>query len=202
MGEEFRGQSLFLPFVPYALSLSLRVSYRDLRLTRVPLFRERSRKQLLQACGVLREYGEVYSSALALVEMVEQTLREMDKAYYSILNPQNPPNNATPGRSDNALGADAYATASLHSAVSGNQCDYGQGSETYSTTRRQILPDSRLEVAQSPNQYSENSLNPSMLDNIPSDIDIFSHFDPNFNLPAIDAVLGNNVNEFPTHILD
>src|SRR5947209_4918888 len=63
VGEEFHGQLSLLPIVPYAVSLSLRISYRDLRLSKAPIFRTRARRQLLANCAILRELGNIFWSA-------------------------------------------------------------------------------------------------------------------------------------------
>lgn len=55
VGTELQDQISHMPYVPYALSLSLRVLYREMRFGATSTFtRTRLRKQLLHACQLLR----------------------------------------------------------------------------------------------------------------------------------------------------
>lgn len=87
IGTEFRDQIACLPFVPYALSLSLRVYYRELRFSsRSPFTRNRVRKQLLNACNLLRNgFSKTFPSTTKVADLAEQTVKEMDKVFVNIL---------------------------------------------------------------------------------------------------------------------
>ena len=76
-----------MPFAPYALSLSLRVFYRELRFSsKSPFTRNRARKQLLNVCRLLRElFNETFPSAMKVAELAEQTVKEMEKVYNNII---------------------------------------------------------------------------------------------------------------------
>lgn len=87
IGTEFGGRITYIPFAPYALSLSLRVFYRELRFGATSLFtRNRVRKQLLNVCELLRTFfSDSFPSAMKVVDLAEQTVNEMGKVYNSIL---------------------------------------------------------------------------------------------------------------------
>ncbi|KAK2772529.1 hypothetical protein FQN52_004908 [Onygenales sp. PD_12] len=183
VGEEFHDQLCLLPIVPYAISLALRIYYRDLRLSKAPLFRARSRRQLLIACGILRDLGEFYSSALLLVQLAEQTVHEMDKICTSM---------SSTGQHElvNDRVASHESTGNIPPSISttlpnvGNRGVEVQGDNVHED---HVQSDSNI-----------SAFDPLLFDNMPADIDIFAHFDPNFNLNAIDAALGDNINpSFP-----
>ncbi|CRG86726.1 hypothetical protein PISL3812_03737 [Talaromyces islandicus] len=68
-----------LPFIPYAISLSLRVAYRDLRTSRSPMLRERAKAQLLANSRILHRLGGKFGSVTALANMAEQSIHKMDR---------------------------------------------------------------------------------------------------------------------------
>ncbi|PGH12971.1 hypothetical protein AJ79_03944 [Helicocarpus griseus UAMH5409] len=186
VGEEFRDQLSPFPIVPYAISLALRIFYRDLRLSKAPITRARSRKQLLIACGILRDLGESYSSALMLVKLAEQTVREMDKICSSMNAVQR---NGAPATNTTLRGESAIGASTSVDRTSQDEA------ENRSVERPQSDNASGL-------QYQDGTdagtIDPSLFDNVPADLDVFAHFDPDFNLGAIDAALGDNINpSFP-----
>src|SRR5438552_2877259 len=79
VSSEFSNQLPCIPILPYAISLSLRVAYRDLRTAKAPMLRMRAREQLLLNASILRELGEVFDSATSLAQLAEKTAHEMDK---------------------------------------------------------------------------------------------------------------------------
>ncbi|KAH8691123.1 fungal-specific transcription factor domain-containing protein [Talaromyces proteolyticus] len=68
-----------LPFVPYAISLSLRVTYRELRISRSSMLRERAKKQLLANSEILHRFESIFGSLSALAIMAELIVREMER---------------------------------------------------------------------------------------------------------------------------
>lgn len=73
------------PFIPYALSLALRVSYRELRFSRVPLHRSIARDRLLEICGLLERFAKIYGFVRRLVALAVKTVKEMDRVAASVL---------------------------------------------------------------------------------------------------------------------
>ena len=86
--QEYREQLVLFPFVPYAVSLSLSVAYRELRHSKAPLHRSRARTSLQANCNVLQDLGKVFWSASMMANMCESTLREMDRVYAAVSNLQ------------------------------------------------------------------------------------------------------------------
>ncbi|KOC14532.1 hypothetical protein AFLA70_5g008951 [Aspergillus flavus AF70] len=78
VGEEFYGQLPLLPVIPYAVGLSLRVSWNTMLRSKTLLFKERARKQVLDNCAILRSLGGVYSSASCMADLVERLVYEQD----------------------------------------------------------------------------------------------------------------------------
>ena len=70
-----------MPFVPYALSLSLTVAYRKWRFSRTPLFRVRGKDDFLQTLAVLEGFGKIWTSARInsnLGNMVMARVRQLE----------------------------------------------------------------------------------------------------------------------------
>lgn len=77
---EFRDKLPRLTFVPYAASLALRTTYRELRASTVPTMRARSFKQLRDNCRMLRRFEEMYRPASIMVGLVDRLTKEVDRA--------------------------------------------------------------------------------------------------------------------------
>ncbi|KAE8370159.1 hypothetical protein BDV27DRAFT_140604 [Aspergillus caelatus] len=78
VGEEFDGQLTLLPVIPYAVGLSLRVSWNIMLRSKTLLFKTRARKQVLENCAILRSLGGVYSSASLMADLAERLVYEQD----------------------------------------------------------------------------------------------------------------------------
>lgn len=85
MSDEFEGCLSYLPFIPYAVSLSLSVAYRKMRFSSVPMFRTRGKRAFRENTVMLRKLGEAFWTAKALAGMAEKTLKELDKATASYI---------------------------------------------------------------------------------------------------------------------
>ena len=78
VGDEFHNELSLFPIIPYAVALSLRVSYHNLQQTKTSFFRERGRKQLMSNCRILQDLGGVFVSASVMAELGGHLLRELD----------------------------------------------------------------------------------------------------------------------------
>jgi hypothetical protein len=183
VGTEFHGRLSMLPVVPYAVSLSLRFSYRELRMNKLPFFRARSRRQLLVTSKLLRDLGERFPASMLMVELAEQTVREMDKVSSSMANarPQGPSSQQTESSHTNA-----GLLNRLQPAGQGSVAEVGDRAEN-SSDQEVVSHSVLVEQPQGTRQFDSD-----MFDAIP-DFDIFDHFDPDFDLGAIDATLGENL---------
>ncbi|OTB03246.1 hypothetical protein M426DRAFT_74175 [Hypoxylon sp. CI-4A] len=137
VGEEFAGQLSYLPIIPYGVSLSLSVSYRKMRHSKIPMYRNRGKEAFAKSTSLLKSLDDTFWTAKTMVSMAEHVLREMDKAVASI---------------------------------------------THETGNGDAITDPN-------NQEGHDML---VLDTIP-DLDVFGHFDPTFNLGAVDAALEGNL---------
>ncbi|CAI4217792.1 unnamed protein product [Parascedosporium putredinis] len=77
--EDMGDQLPCVTFLPYALSLSLRVAYRELRASKVPMLRGRSYRQLQTNCRIIRGFSGIYRPVLAIVGLVDKLLEEIDR---------------------------------------------------------------------------------------------------------------------------
>lgn len=68
-----------LPFVPYAVSLSLSVSYQQMRYAKVPMYRLRARHDLGSTCDLLDELGEHFYAASIMAKLGRATVTEMNR---------------------------------------------------------------------------------------------------------------------------
>ncbi|KAI5920157.1 hypothetical protein F4810DRAFT_703145 [Camillea tinctor] len=84
VGEEFLGQLAYMPIIPYGVSLSLSVSYRKMRHSKVPMFRNRGKQAFRANTLLLKSLDDTFWTAKAMVAMAEQVLQEMDKAVASL----------------------------------------------------------------------------------------------------------------------
>ncbi|WYZ42656.1 hypothetical protein EsH8_VI_000355 [Colletotrichum jinshuiense] len=162
--EDFGGSLSHMTFVPYALSLSLRVAYRELRSSKVPMLTARSRRQLQSTCRILRELGGMFRSALVMVDLAEQVIQEIDQVCSNALNEQNANGS---GDAPNTPGPE---TAPAH-----------VGPEVGSSWEVATIP---------PNGEPVTTFDPSFYEG-PAGLDVFEFFDPS-DLNAIDAILGGD----------
>lgn len=81
VGDEFHNELSSFPIIPYAVALSLRVSYHNLQRSKVPIFKARARKQLISNCVILRELGEVFVYASLMANLGEYLVSEVDKKH-------------------------------------------------------------------------------------------------------------------------
>ncbi|KAF2026584.1 hypothetical protein EK21DRAFT_115640 [Setomelanomma holmii] len=160
VAEDEHGQLSPFPIIPYAVSLALRFFYREFRFTKIGLFHARAQKQLITGCGVLRKFGQAFAVAAGIANLVEQTLNETHKVYYSLAQ-QHEPERSGPSNDPNEP----------------NPID---------------LPNAENDAVARPANTEW-----SLWDDLP-DFDVFEHFDPNFNLDAVDAALaGDTQPAFP-----
>ncbi|KAG7059088.1 fungal specific transcription factor domain-containing protein [Colletotrichum scovillei] len=163
--EDFGNTLSHMTFVPYAVSLSLRVAYRELRSSKVPMLTARSRRQLQSTCKTLRGMSSMFRSAQVMVDLAEQVIQEIDQVCTNAMNEQNgsgstiAPN--TP-RQDQTVPQDAPAVGI--SNVDAGNCP--------------------------PNSDTMPVFDPSLFEG-PAGFDAFEFFDPG-DLNAIDAILGGD----------
>lgn len=70
------GKLVIMPWVPYAISLSLSAAYSDLRHSKAATHRSRARQRLSQAHQHLQPLGQVFWSAAFVAEMAGRILNE------------------------------------------------------------------------------------------------------------------------------
>lgn len=75
-----------VPFVPYALALSLSVSYRKMRYSKIPLYRLRGKMRFKEVVALLKKLGETFTCARVNAGLGEAILQEMDKTAKELVN--------------------------------------------------------------------------------------------------------------------
>jgi hypothetical protein len=88
IGHDFHDQLILLPFVPYAASLSLSLAYREMRHSKLAMYRARARAQLQKNCQVLEELGKIFWSASIMADMGKSTLKELDRVHSAVTDSQ------------------------------------------------------------------------------------------------------------------
>lgn len=80
-----------VPFVPYAVSLSLSVEYRKMRHSALPMFRSRARDAFKSSCELLKKFKDIFWSARVTYGLGERLLKEMERAATSLSQEAPPP---------------------------------------------------------------------------------------------------------------
>ncbi|KAK3680608.1 hypothetical protein B0T22DRAFT_344870, partial [Podospora appendiculata] len=75
-----------MPFVPYALALSLSVAYRKWRFSQTPMFRTRGKATFQKILPILRNMGRIWTSARINSNLGDTVLNNLSKAEWSVRN--------------------------------------------------------------------------------------------------------------------
>ncbi|GAW26911.1 putative fungal specific transcription factor [Rosellinia necatrix] len=161
IAEEFAGQLSYMPFIPYGVSLSLSVSYRKMRHSKVPMYRSRGKLAFRKNTLLLKSMDDMFWKSKTMVAMAEQVLNEMDKAVASL--------------------AQENGLADLSKRVEPGP----QGERSGEVLPEEIRP---LDLTQN----ATDGGGEWMLFDAAPDLDVFGHFDPTFDLGAVDAALEGN----------
>lgn len=217
-----------LPFVPYAVSLSLSVSYRKMRYSKVPMYRMRGKVRFKEVVALLKTLGEVYTCARVNTGLGEAILREMDKtakelasssgaasaASGSVLNPHGATRPTSRKRTSAGMAIEGEPNAAsvrrgekpqqettgiapspslsrpgetpLHMPPVSN----AQQAGTQPVFPLRPVPD---EAATGQQQLDGLGALPSPSFGDMLNIDLFGHFDPGFDLNAVDTALEANL---------
>ncbi|KAF9870474.1 hypothetical protein CkaCkLH20_12141 [Colletotrichum karsti] len=158
-----------VPLVPYALSLALSVEYRKMRHSALPMFRTRARGAFKSNSELMKRFGDVFWSAKVVASLGERILREMERAATSLAAGAAVPQVSQADVSANGRVEDLMAAPAAQDAVP----------QVPLATTTSAFP-------------NLDTFDFSAVDAIPH-VDVFGHFDPNFNLPAVDNVLEANL---------
>ncbi|KAK1673141.1 fungal-specific transcription factor [Colletotrichum godetiae] len=161
-----------VPLVPYALSLALSVEYRKMRHSALPMFRARARSAFKSNSELMKRFGDVFWSARVVAGLGERILREMERAANSLAQE----------------GGAALPVAALVDVPTNGKLDEplvvdGAPAEPPSAP---VAPASTAELP------ALEAIDFSIVDAMPH-LDVFGHFDPSFNLSAVDNALEANL---------
>lgn len=160
IGEEFAGQLSYMPFIPYGATLSLSVSYRKMRHSKVPMFRNRGKQAFRKNTLLLKSMNDMFWKSKTMVSMAEQVLNEMDKTAASL-------------------------------AQENGRMDPPKKAESSPPNERAQFQPEQFRAAAPTQSVTEAGSEWMLLDTVP-DLDLFGHFDPTFDLGAVDAALEGN----------
>ncbi|KAI1321514.1 hypothetical protein F5Y16DRAFT_68363 [Xylariaceae sp. FL0255] len=166
VGCEFRGQLAYTPIIPYGVSLSLNVSYRKMRHSKVPMFRSRGKQSFRTNTALLKSMDDMFWTARTMVAMAEQVLEEMGKAVASL----------------------AQENGLTDSSKKGDQPSSAESSQPPLQTHD-------IRTAENTGMgslFDGDNTNWLLLDSV-LDLDVFGYFDPTFDLGAVDAALQGNL---------
>jgi len=172
-----------MPFIPYGVSLSLSVSYRKMRHSKVPMFRSRGKQTFRKNTLLLKSMDDMFWKSKTMVAMAEQVLSEMDRAVASLAQEN--------GLTDLSKKVEAHNHHHHHhhhhnnnnSNIPQDERSEAQPEDTAmaNTTTRAMDFSSVQNMADAGNEWM-------LFDAVP-DLDVFGHFDPTFDLGAVDAAL-------------
>jgi hypothetical protein len=142
--------------------------------------------------------GNIFESAMMMVDLAEQVLAEMDKVCSSMAGIQQ---SRLPSEEhiDKEVGLSGLPQNSSGSAVPGGPLSYAANQNR---TDSGGVADADTAIPNFSFHYEPNTFDQSIFEGM-ENFDIFQHFDPEFDLETIDATLGNNINpSFPMNLLD
>ncbi|KAI0450999.1 hypothetical protein F5B21DRAFT_397751 [Xylaria acuta] len=160
ISEEFAGQLSYMPLIPYGVSLSLSVSYRKMRHSKVPMFRNRGKQAFRKNILLLKSMDDMFWKSKTMVAMAEQVLNEMDKAVASLAQ-------------ENGL------------------TDLSKKAESVPQGERSQVQPEEIRALDCAHNATDAGSEWTLFDTVP-DLDLFGHFDPTFDLGAVDAALEGN----------
>lgn len=155
-----------VPFVPYAVSLTLSVEYRKMRYSRLPMYRARALNSFKRNCELLREFGAFFWSASVVAGLGERVLKEMERAVLIATKEASP---SPPDAESRPLLA---------------------GQENDTATRPETTHNHSTAIHSTPGV--NNAVDFMLFDEM-SGQDVFRHIDPSFNLDAVEEALEANL---------
>lgn len=87
--EEIGRELIYLHFVPYAVSLSLSISYKQMRHAKIPIYRQRARSDLQSTCDLLDHLSNYFYLASVMANMGKATIAEMGRVSETIRRERN-----------------------------------------------------------------------------------------------------------------
>ncbi|ESZ98224.1 hypothetical protein SBOR_1400 [Sclerotinia borealis F-4128] len=182
--HELQDQLVLFPFVPYAISLSLSIAYREMRHNKLPAHRMRARGQFQASCRLLEGLEGKYWTAANAATMGKKMLREIDRVFSTVSSDSGL---AAP-QQDVSPNADKSLSINDHNILitsTGNQL------VVPTVINTQMATPSIAPIYGGQMQHFD----PSLFNlNATGDIDLFSMFDPSFDLDGFDACLEGNLN--------
>lgn len=207
-----------MPFVAYAVALSLSVAYQKMRYSRISMYRLRARNRFEEIVALLQRVGSIYTSARVNAALGVAILREMDKTAKQLVTSNNAgtpgskevsaarplptPQEETPERQVvmRDRSSEVGLKMPLQQPARGGQQPLVSpvategGSLTPFTAQGNNTPSSGAAM-----EMDRMAQHPTAIENVPpawgdlSDIDLFVHFDPGFDLSAVDTALEANL---------
>jgi hypothetical protein len=197
VGIEFHQQLSLFPFIPYGLSLSMSVAYRQLRQSKLAMHRTRAQTDFQTSCTLLQELGNRFWSAEAMARLGQRTMREMDKATshaehrHKRRHRKSVHNQATGQAPTESFSAQILPRAETsEDATQSHQTQYQSTATHENDSSHQITSETGASFSPVPPSSGTGF----------SEGDILSPWDANFSFDDIDAVFGGQLDLcFPTN---
>lgn len=201
-----------LPFVPYAVALSLSVAYRKMRYSRIPMYRMRGKSVFKEVVDLLEKLGEIYTSARVNASLGTSILRELQKTVNEFAGSSTPPPRETMQRSrvdSPAQTPEVSMAVTEHYRLPNHLDNHPSRAEGQAPHEATIIPGAYDSPITAPllvaNESSTNHHRAAMGNlaeplawNQMDDIDLFGHFDPSYDLGAVETALEANLDmRFP-----
>jgi hypothetical protein len=187
VGHEFRDQLSFFPFVPYAVSLSLSVVYREMRQSKVPMYRTRAQVSTLENCKVLDGLKDIFWTAAVMADMAHATLTELNRVHSMIFDMQHQIGEQStcsgPWAADSSTADPRQENTNQHSSAKDGYLGAAFAAPCTTLDDGWIIQDKTL-----------------LSSGESTDKDLFDLFDTDFDLENIDACLVDNLDlSVPTY---
>jgi hypothetical protein len=145
------------------------------------MFRARARSAFKSNCELLRRFGGVFWSARVVAGLGERVLREMERTASTLAESAPTASNQQQNQQPAAMTPAPMSMAEPNSLASLAQAAAGRLSEPLEQTMPPVEGDQNLE-----------GMDLSFFGVI-DEVDVFPHFDPNFDLGAVDDALEANL---------
>jgi hypothetical protein len=191
MNTERQGNLVFIPFIPYAFSLSLSLAYKRLRHTKIPSHRLRARNDLMSICYLLDQLGEQFQIASTMSDMGKVIVAEMDRVAGI------PSHSRQEGASTDPNGVSSNFETLTNGLATNTSATPQENQSRASTVAARDSNSYISETASNTDMQGQTCIGPDLNGFAfwgSSSVDIFSMFDQNFGLQEVDDMFERNLN--------
>jgi hypothetical protein len=171
---------IYWPILPYAVTVAASVAYRSLRRSTTPYSRRRAFTLFQDTCKILDDLGKTFLPARAMARLARDTMQGVGRAAERIRRDSIKNTNIA---EDSAAAAEAPVDESAQESRDPTQTQSAQDPR----------PPQPLGAAPAGSPALYDQFGPDSFSGHPGDAEIFSHFDPSFDLGRADAIFSANL---------